>query len=167
MSRKTQRNPPKQLNPPKDAKTAKDDGDDSDDVIIPEVVDQQQLVNQHTIQTFVDQNKEGELKTFLNTVVDYNERRLSVLREHAEKHPDAIEMRKSRISRRNQYLILLSLTCILLLTMPFVNLAVAGIFGTISTLIVCGILVNARERELDLQGFIRLINIVIGSNKEK
>src|ERR1051326_2896275 len=108
MSRKSQRNAPKQLNASKEEK-------DDEDVIIPEVVDQQQLVNQHTIQIFVEQNKEGELQTFLNTVVEYNERRLAVMREHADKHPDAIEMRKSRKSRRNQYLILLALACILML----------------------------------------------------
>lgn len=49
--------------------------------------------------------------------------------------------------------------------MPFVSLAVAAINGTIGTLIVCGILVNARERELDLQGFLKLINLVVGKEK--
>lgn len=99
--------------------------------------------------------------------LDYNERRLKIVREHAELHPDARDYRVARRSRRFQYMLLLVLAVVLLGSMAFVPIPVAAIFGTVAILIVSGILVNARERELDLQGFIKLINIVVGKQQQK
>jgi hypothetical protein len=161
MTRRNQRYLERQSSP-QDDKHAKQ----QDDVIIPEIIDtQQQLVNPQVVQIFVERDKTADLEKLLDSVVNYNERRLRVIREHAEKHPDAVENRQTRKSRRYQYMVLLALSIALLLLMPFVNLAVAGVFGIIAVLIVCGILVNARERELDLQGFLKMINIVMGRQK--
>jgi len=120
------------------------------------------LINAEIVQILIQNNHPDQVNALMKADLDYNQRRLEIIREHAAQHPDAIEGRKTRQARRHQYMALLALGSVLLLVMPFVPIAIGAIFGTVVTLIICGILVNARERELDLQGFIKLINIVIG-----
>jgi hypothetical protein len=150
---------------------AKQDADQKVEPVAPEIMVPSggniPLINAEIVQILIQNNNPDEIERLMNADLDYNKRRLEIVREHASEHPDAIENRITRRSRRTQYTILLVLGCFLLVVMPIVPLAVAAIFGTIVTLIVCGILVNARERELDLHGFIKLINIVVGKQKQK
>jgi len=143
--------------------------DEKQEVITPEVVLPSSvnvpLINAEIVQILLKENNQEEIERLMKADLDYNEKRLAIIRQHAAEHPDAIEARKTRQSGRTQYTVLLGLAVLLLLLMPSVSLAIAIIFGTIVTLIVGGILVNARERELDLQGFIKLINVVIGREK--
>ncbi len=144
--------------------------DDDKDAITSEIIlsptTSVSLINAEIVQILIKhENSAEEIRRLMDADLTYNKQRLEIIREHAAQHPDAIDGRKAKQSRRNQYSVLLGLACILLFTMPFVSLAVAAINGTIGTLIVCGILVNARERELDLQGFLKLINVVVGKEK--
>lgn len=106
---------------------AKEERKPNDDDAIREIVENhQQLVNQQVIQIFVEHGKTDELHHFLNSVVSYNERRLEILRDHAARHPDAIESRNGKTWRRKQYVVLLLLAVVLLLCVPFVSLPAAG-----------------------------------------
>jgi hypothetical protein len=124
------------------------------------------LIDAHTVQTLIQNEHSAEqLTRLIDADLSYNKQRLEIIREHALKHPDLIDLRKIRRYRRTQYAVLLALACALSASMPFVSLVVTAIFATITMLIVCGVLFNARDREMDSQGFLKLINIVIGRKK--
>ncbi len=138
---------------------ASDNADD--DVIIGEVVNPQ-LVNARTIEKFAEQDRNKEdFKDFLATVNNFTREQAAINREHAGQHPDAIDHRKTKAFRRYCYIALISFAGALIIAMPFVNLVVAGTFGIIVTLIVCGVMLNARDRELDLGGMLQMIQAII------
>jgi hypothetical protein len=47
------------------------------------------------------------------------------------------------------------------LATPFVNVTIAAAFAILCILIVCGVLLNGRERELDLPGFVKLFSAIV------
>jgi uncharacterized membrane protein len=144
----------------------KKDDDNEDNIIQGEVVNPQ-LVNQRVIEKFAERDRDHvDFERFLRTVNNFTREQASISREHAEQHPDAIENRNNKVFRRQQYAILLLFLGVLLVTLPFAPLAAATVFGVICIIIVCGVLVNARERELDLSGFVKIITTILGS-KEK
>lgn len=140
--------------------------DREDDAILGEVVNPQ-LVNSRTIEKFADKDREHEdLERFLKTINNFTREQAEIVREHAKQHPDAIENRNGQKFRRLQYGILIGFLAVMLLTLPFTPLSAAAVFGIIAILIVSGVLVNARDRDMDLPGFIKMINAIIG-RKEK
>ena len=155
MSRQNQRSlPPKK-------EEEKEDG-----VLIGEVVNPQ-LVTQRVIEKFAERDRDHEdFERFLNTVNNFTREQAVIARENAEQHPDAKENRKNKVFRRQQYAILITFLGVLLISLPLAPIAAATVFGIICILIVCGVLVNARERELDLSGFVKMITAIMGS-KEK
>ncbi|HMO80124.1 MAG TPA: hypothetical protein PKD24_04970 [Pyrinomonadaceae bacterium] len=137
-----------------------------DDVIIGEFVDRQ-LVSPQTIEKFAERDRDHEdFERFLQSVNNFVARQQELNREHATLHPDAIEGRKSQNFRRIQYVALIALLPFNLVALLFVPLPVASVLGIISILIVSGVLVNGRDREMDLNGFIRMIHSIAGG-KEK
>jgi hypothetical protein len=120
------------------------------------------LINARIVQILLERNDPEEVERLMKAELDYNEKRLQILRENAEKHPDAIEERETRRFRRWQYKALISLLFLLVGAAPFVPLAVSATFGILCILIVSGVLVNAREREIDLAGLVKIINVIIG-----
>lgn len=142
--------------------SAKDTSDDGD-AILAEFVDNRQLVSPQTIEKFAERDRDHEdFERFLETVNNFVSRQQALNREHAEKHPDAIEIRKGQNFRRIQYVCLLALVPFILFGLLYVPLAVASIFGIILILIVSGVLVNGRDREMDLNGFIKMIHSIVG-----
>lgn len=132
-----------------------------DDVKIPEVVDvAPKLVTSQVVQVLVQENKQNDLKGLLDTELEYNKKRFEIIRKHKELDPDAIEHRKTKASRRHIYWALVVIATGLLVSMPFINLVAAGIFGTIGMIIICGVMLNARDRELDLAGMLQMIQAI-------
>jgi hypothetical protein len=139
-------------------------GDGDEEAITPEVVLPQAnvpLINAQIVQILIQNNTPEQVERLMEADLSYNERRLKIVRDHILEHPDAIDARSSRKTHRMQYLVLMVIAAGLLIAMPSMPLAVAGVFGIIAVLIISGVLVNARERELDLQGFINMINIIM------
>jgi hypothetical protein len=139
--------------------------DEDDDAILGEVVNPQ-LVNQKVIERFAERDNHEDFERFLKTVNNFTREQAEIAREHAENHPDAKEHRKTKVFRRHQYGILLVFLGVLLLGLPFAPLSAATIFGIVCIVIVCGVLVNARERELDLSGFVKIITAIVGNDKK-
>ena len=140
----------------------KKEGDEKDDeVIIPEVVEQSHFVTPQTIQILIKEDKQGDIQDLINMELDYNKKRLEIIREHAVLHPDAIERRKGKDFNRTSYFILILISIGLLIAAPFVNIAVGATFGVIIILIICGVLLNAREREMDLKGMLQLFEAIL------
>jgi hypothetical protein len=75
---------------------------------------------------------------------------------------DAAEYRRTAAFRRRTYTMMLLIAVGLLAAMPFVNIAAAGVFGTVAMMIVCGSMLNARDREPDLQGLLQVIQEILG-----
>jgi len=135
---------------------------DDDDVIIPEIVDSApKLVTAQVVQILIKEDKQDDLKGLLDTELEYNEKRFKIIRDHKEADPDAVESRKTRASRRHIYWALVAIAAVVLIAMPFVNLVAAGIFGTIGMIIICGVMLNARDRELDLAGMLQMIQAIL------
>jgi len=136
--------------------------DDDQDAIIGEIVeDVPKLVTSQTVQILIQQDKQGDLKALLDTELEYNKRRFEIIRDHKNLDPDAIDHRKTRAFRRHVYGVLVAAAIALFMAMPFVNLVAAGIFGTIGMIIICGVMLNARDRELDLAGMLQMIQAVL------
>jgi hypothetical protein len=94
--------------------------------------------------------------------LDYNRERLKILREHAIDDPDAIEGRRARRFRRTQYKCLILLLFIIVAMAPFVNLGSAALYGTLSMLIVAGLIFNGRDRDMDTESLLELLRELVG-----
>jgi|GEM_PF-6281472 len=135
--------------------------DDTDAIVAEFVEPASNLITQQTVLVLVKENREEDLPKILDAEVEYNRKRFEVIRDNKEKDPDAIDIRKTRAFRRNIYYILIVFAGVLLLVMPFINLVACGIFGTIGMIIICGAMLNARDRELDLAGMLQVIQAII------
>ncbi len=156
MSRKSQRNWGQKQLPAKTNST-----DDDSEVIIPEIVDTPNLVTSQVVQILIKEDKQGDLKELLETELEYNKKRFEIIRDHKKQDPDAVDHRKTKAFRRQVYGVLLVFAFGLFIAMPFVNLVAGGTFGIIAMIIICGALLNARDRELDLAGMIQMIQAVL------
>jgi len=155
MSRRNQR-----ALPPK-----KDENDD--DAIEGEIVNPNPQINSRILEKFAEKDREHEdLERFLGTVTKFNKENLATNREHSELHPDAIDHRKTKAFRRHCYGALFVFASGLVIAMPFVNLVVAGTFGIIVMLVICGVMLNARDREMDLSGFLQMIKTIAQRDKK-
>lgn len=153
----------------KDALAAKAAGHDDDDAILGELVESAPaLVSQRAIEKFAERDRDHEdLERFLQTINNFTKQQLELNREHAEKHPDAIEGRKTQNFRRLQYVVLLCMLPFILGALVYVTLPVATVLGIIGVLITSGVLVNGRDREMDLNGFVRMIHSIVGRREQR
>lgn len=119
------------------------------------------LINQSIVQILVEKDTPAEIEKLMRAELDYNRERLSILREHTELHPDAIEDRKSKRFRRTQYLFLMGLLPPLLVVIYFVPLAVAIALCSLAMLIVVGVVLNGRDRDNDSEVLVKLIEKII------
>jgi hypothetical protein len=119
------------------------------------------LINAEIVQILIQNNNPDEVRRLMDADLAYNKERLAIIREHADQHPQAKEDRKTISFRRTQYVIMLVVLVGLLAAMPFVSLAVAATFGILCILIVSGVLLNGREREFDLAGFVQLLGTIV------
>ncbi len=100
------------------------------------------LINAQIVQILIQNNHPDQVKALMEADLDYNSRRLEIVRKHAEEHPDAKENRRVVTFRRIQYITLLCLLPPLLIAAPFVSFAVAATFGMIAILIISGVLLK-------------------------
>jgi len=121
------------------------------------------LINQTIVQLLVERDSPEEVKELMRAELDYNKERLSILREHAEKHPDAIEERKTKAFRRTQYAFLMAIIPLLLTVIFFLPTAIALALSTIVMIIIAGIVVNGRERDNDSETLLKLLDKLIKS----
>jgi hypothetical protein len=119
------------------------------------------LINARIIQVLVEKDTPDEVERLMKLDLDYNERRLAIIRNHEDKDPDSIEERHNSRFRRFQYKCLLLLLPFLLVGAMFAPVLIVAGFLSLCILIVCGVLLNGRERELDLTGFVRLLTAII------
>lgn len=101
------------------------------------------------------------VEKLLQAELAYNERRLETIREHAEKHPDLLEERRTKRFRRGLYVFLAFLALGLLGSMPFINIPVASVFGVCGLMIVAGTLINARDRDSDVKSIVLTVKRVL------
>lgn len=119
------------------------------------------LINARIIQVLVEKDTPEEVERLMKLDLDYNERRLAIIRNHDDKDPDSIEERHNSRFRRFQYECLLLLLPFLLVGAMFASVLIVTGFLSLCILIVCGVLLNGRERELDLTGFVRLLTAIL------
>lgn len=147
----------------KKALPAAKNGDDG--AILGEIVDTPTFVTPQVVTVLIEGDKEDDLEKLLEAELKYNEKRFAIIRAHKDQDPDAVEHRKTRAFRRHAYMVLLFTAVGILIAMPFVNLVTAGVFGTIGMIIVCGVMLNARDRELDLAGMLKMIQAILRRKK--
>lgn len=140
--------------------------DDGQEPIVGELV-QTNLVSPQTIEMWAESDRNhADFERFLATVGSFTASQMQLNREHATLHPDAVEQRKTQHFRRVQYVVLLCLLPLMIVASVFVPLPVAAFLGIICVLIVSGVLVNGRDREMDLNGFIRMVHSIVGRNRQ-
>ena len=123
------------------------------------------LINAQIIQVLVEKDTPEEVERLMKLDLDYNEKRLAIIRTHEDKDPDSVEERHNSRFRRFQYKCLLLLLPFVLVGSVFAPMFVAAGFLLLGVLIVCGVLLNGRERELDLTGFVRLLTAIVKGEK--
>lgn len=126
---------------------------------------QGKLITAQIVQILLEKNNPDEVERLMKAELEYNEKRFAILREHSLKDPDSIEERQTSKFRRSQYTALLILLPPLLIALPFVPLVIGAAFSIICILIVCGVLLNGRERELDLSGFVKLFTAIVSKEQ--
>jgi len=119
------------------------------------------LINQSIVQILVERNDAAEIEKLMRAELDFNRERLSILREHTELHPDAIEDRKSKRFRRTQYLFLMALLPALLTVIYFVPTAIAIALCSMAMMIIVGVVLNGRDRDNDSEILVKLIEKLI------
>jgi hypothetical protein len=114
------------------------------------------------------QKEKGGAEDALNIIaklseldISYNSKRLSVLREHAATDPDAIEERKTSAFRRHQYIALICFLPVLLACMVFMPVASGFICGVTLIVVICGLILNGRERSEDGKQMAELIRYIV------
>jgi hypothetical protein len=130
------------------------------EIILP-VSDAARLINARIIQVLVERDSPEEVERLLKLDLDYNEKRLAIIRNHEDQDPNSMEERHNSRFRRFQYKCLLLLLPFILVGAMFAPLLVSAGFLSLCILIVCGVLLNGRERELDLTGFVKLLTAIV------
>lgn len=119
------------------------------------------LINQTIVQILVEKGDPNEIEKLMQAELNFNRERLSILREHTELHPDAIEDRKSKRFRRVQYFFLMALLPPLLGIIYFAQMAVAIALCSMAMLIVVGVVLNGRDRDNDSEILVKLIEKIL------
>lgn len=126
--------------------------------ILPNEQDNSHLINQTIVQILIEKDNSDEIKELIRAELDYNRKRLDIVREHTELHPDAIEERKSIRFRRFQYVFLMLFLVTLLPTIFFMPTAIALALSTIAMIITAGIVLNGRDRDDDSKALLSLLS---------
>ena len=100
------------------------------------------LINARIIQVLVEKDTPEEVERLMKLELDYNEKRLAIIRNHEDKDPDSIEERHNSRFRRFQYKCLLLLLPFVLVGSVFAPMIVATGFLFLCVVIVCGVLLN-------------------------
>ena len=132
-----------------------------------ELLSGRRLLTPQVLQIAIAQYAPENVGKLLNAELEYNEKRLQIIREHAEKHPDALEERKTKRFRRGLYVFLAILASGLLLSMPFVALPIASLFGVCGLMIVAATLINARDRDSDVKSIVLMVKRVLTDRKSR
>jgi len=119
------------------------------------------LINAHIIQILIEKEDIGDVEKLMNLELSYNEKRLEIIRRNAEEHPDAKLTRENKRFRKTQMIALITLLFGMVGAMPFVSIAVDGLFGILCMLIVVGCVLNARDRDVDLKALVELFSVVL------
>jgi hypothetical protein len=119
------------------------------------------LINQSIVQILVERNNPDEVEKLMRAELDYNRERLSILREHTELHPDAIEDRNNKRFRRTQYLFLMLFDLVIVGVLPFVQTAVAVSLCSLALIITSGVVINGRDRDNDSELLSRIVDKLI------
>jgi hypothetical protein len=119
------------------------------------------LINQTIVQILVEKGDPAEIEKLMQAELNFNRERLSILREHTELHPDAIEDRRSKRFRRIQYLFLMALLPPLLGVIYFSQMAVSIALCSMAMLIVVGVVLNGRDRDNDSEVLVKLIEKIL------
>lgn len=130
------------------------------EVIFP-VPGSNKLITAQIVQILIEKDNPDEVERLMKAELEYNEKRFAILREHSQKDPDSIDERETSRFRRMQYKCLIGVLVGLLIAIPFVSVPIAASFTILSILIVCGVLLNGRERELDLPGFVKMFSAIV------
>lgn len=132
-----------------------------------ELLSGRRLLTPQVLQIAITQYAPEQVEKLLRTDLEYNEKRLQIIREHAEKHPDLLEDRKTKRFRRGLYVFLVILALILLRSMPFIALPIASLFGVCGLMIVAGTLINARDRDSDVKEIVLTVKRVLTAGKSR
>lgn len=122
-------------------------------------------ITQQIIRILVDKHNPQDVKDLMQAENVVFRERLEIIREHAEHHPDAKEERATIKFRRSQYGWLSFIGPALLVAIPFVTIEVAAIFGIIAIMIIGAIILNARDRDFDINSLTDMINTIIRRGK--
>ncbi len=138
-------------------------------LINPPTSENETRFSQQTIQVLVEKHNPEDIKDLMKMENEVFRKRLEIIREHAEQHPDAKEERRTKREtirfRRFQYLCLSGILIVLLASIPIVSIEIAAIFGIVIFMIVGGILLNARDRDFDIKSFTDMINTILRRGK--
>ena len=129
--------------------------------LLPSSSENGHLINQSIVQILIERNKPDEVEKLMKAELDYNRERLSILREHTELHPDAIEDRKNKRFRRTQYLFLMLFDLAIIASLPFTQIAVAISLCSLALIITSGIVINGRDRDNDSEILGKLVDKLI------
>ena len=102
-----------------------------------------------------------ETQNLLAAELHYNRERLEIIRVHNEKDPNEIENRETKRFRRKQYQLLSAILIPLLAALPFINIGPATIYGAIALMIVAGVLLNGRDRTMDLESMTQILQTIL------
>lgn len=119
------------------------------------------LINQVIVQILIEKDHPEKVMELMNAELAYNKERLQIVREHAEKHPDAIEERSAKKFRRIQYGFLMVFLPALLVVIYFMPTAIAIALCAIAMIIVAGIVLNGRDRDNDSDVLLKIIEKTI------
>ena len=120
-----------------------------------------QRITPRTIQILIEKHNPEDVKILLTAEIDVFRERLQLIRDHAEHHPDAKEDRATKLFRRTQYTFMIAILTGLLIAIPFITIEAAAVFGIVVFMIVGGVLLNARDRDFDLNAFTNMINTIL------
>ncbi len=118
------------------------------------------IISERVIRITVEKESAEAAEKLFESASRFQERNLEAIRNHAKEHPDAIEERKTKSFRRLQYGWLLAFLVPLGVGIYFTNVVNSVIFGLLTLIITIGVLLNARERDIDFKHIIEMLRSI-------
>lgn len=126
------------------------------------------LINTTIIKVMVNERYTAEeINKLMAADLDYTKNMLELKREHADKHPDAIEYRKSKKFGRFQYLFLMAIVVVgfAAIVSGKATVLASSVIGVMLVMAVAAIALNGRERDDDSSILLKLLEKIIGNSK--
>lgn len=120
------------------------------------------LINQYIVQLLVEKDSPEEIKELMRAELDYNKERLGIIREHAEKHPDAIEERKKHRFRRLQYGYLMLALPMLVYASHHAPVLTGAMLTSAMIFVIVSIALNGRDRDNDSELLAKILEKLPG-----